>query len=136
MNSRIDDLHTQFVTESGGSVDSDKLKYSGDKKDLTTSSQRTSNKKSVISELDSVLGDKIPKVIVPDSKKIAAILKEHDPLVLQKHLLATTVQNQVSKTQLDFLSGDKHPIRNHFRTFMVLLMSFRDMMKVLIVSYN
>lgn len=95
MNSRIHDLHTQFVTKSAGSVDSDKLKYSSDKKDLTTSSQRTSNKKSVISELDSVLGDKIPKVKVPDSKKIAAILKEYDPIVLQKHLLTTTVQNQV-----------------------------------------
>lgn len=100
MNSRIHDLHTQFVTKGVGSVDSDKLKCSGDKKDLTTSSQRTSNKKSVISELDSVLGDKLPKVKVPDSKKIAAILKEHDPLVLQKHLLTTTVQNQVSNTNL------------------------------------
>lgn len=96
VNSRIHDLHTQFVTKSTGSVDSDKLKYSSDKKDLTTSSQRTSIKKSVISELDSVLGDKIAKVKVPDSKKIAAILKEHDPLVLQKHLLTSTVKNQVS----------------------------------------
>lgn len=99
MNSRIHDLHTQFVTKGVGSVDSsDKLKYSGDRKDFTTSSQqRTSiNKKSVISELDSVLGNKIPKVKVPDSKKIAAILKEHDPQVLQKHLLSTTVQSQVS----------------------------------------
>lgn len=95
MNSRIHDLHTQFVTKSAGSVDSDKLKFSSDRKDFTTSSQRTLNKKSVSSELDSVLGDRIPQVKVPDSKKIAAILKEHDPMALQKHLLTTTVQNQV-----------------------------------------
>lgn len=96
MNSRIHDLHIQFVTKSAGSVDSDKLKYSSDRKDLTTSSQRTPIRKSVISELDSVLGDKIPKVKVPDSKKLAAILKEHDSVVLQKHLLTSTVKNQVS----------------------------------------
>lgn len=90
-------MHTQFVTKGVGPVDSDKLKFSSDRKDLTTSSQRTSNKRITLSELDSVFGDKIPKVKVPDSNKIAAILKEHDVLVLQKHLLTTTVHNQVRK---------------------------------------
>jgi hypothetical protein len=105
VNSRIHDLHLQFVTKSGSSSpDGDKSKVlsagdSLDRRDSTTS-QRTPRKSSK-SVLDLVLGDKIPKVKVPDSKKIAAILKEQDPLVLQKHLLTSTVQNQVLSQQLD-----------------------------------
>ncbi|RZC42701.1 hypothetical protein BDFB_010248, partial [Asbolus verrucosus] len=98
VNSRIHDLHLQFVTKSGSSspeVDKSKVLIGGDslnRKD-STSSQRTPRRSSG-NALDSVLGDRIPKVKVPDSKKIAAILQEHDPLVLQKHLLTSTVQNQ------------------------------------------
>ena len=33
---------------------------------------------------------------VLDSKKIAAILKEHSPLELQRHLITSTVHNQVN----------------------------------------
>ncbi|XP_044257753.1 uncharacterized protein LOC123006907 isoform X1 [Tribolium madens] len=102
VNSRIHDLHLQFVTKSGASSPDggDKSKVligdSLSRKDSTTSQRTRRN-----SALDLVLGDRIPKVKVPDSKKIAAILKENDPLVLQKHLLSTTVQNQVLYQQLD-----------------------------------
>lgn len=97
VNSRIHDLHLQFVTKGGaGSPDSEKVKLLSDSKDSVTS-QRTNSRRDSGSELDEVLGDNLPKVKVPDSKKIAAILKEHDPLVLQKHLLSSTVQNQVSR---------------------------------------
>lgn len=101
VNSRIHDLHLQFVTKSGCSSpdggDKSKVLISDSlsRKDSTTS-QRTPRRNSK-SALDLVFGDRIPKVKVPDSKKIAAILKEHDPIVLQKHLLTSTVQNQVSK---------------------------------------
>lgn len=37
-----------------------------------------------------------PRVPVPDSKKFAAILLESNPVELQRQLLTTTVQNQVS----------------------------------------
>ncbi|XP_074025311.1 javelin-like isoform X1 [Leptinotarsa decemlineata] len=104
VNSRIHDLHLQFVTKSG-STDSEKInRFSvGERRDSSSSSSsQITNRKSVVSELDSVLGDKLPKVsTVADSKKISAILKEHDPLVLQKHLLSSTVQNQVFQEQLD-----------------------------------
>ncbi|XP_063909260.1 uncharacterized protein Jvl isoform X3 [Zophobas morio] len=109
VNSRIHDLHLQFVTKSGDSSpdegEQSKVLLAGDslsRKDSTTS-QRTPRKhgKGV---LDLVLGDRIPKVKVPDSKKIEAILKESDPVVLQKHLLTSTVQNQVLYQQLDTAS--------------------------------
>ncbi|XP_044727172.1 uncharacterized protein LOC123290881 isoform X2 [Chrysoperla carnea] len=45
--------------------------------------------------------DELPKVRVPDSQKIAAILDEHDPLVLQKSLLTVTVHNQALKQRLE-----------------------------------
>ncbi|KAJ8912088.1 hypothetical protein NQ315_000594 [Exocentrus adspersus] len=90
VNSRIHDLHLQFVAKSG-STDSEKIKLLSDSKDSVTS-QRTESRKN---ELDKVLGDNLPKVKVPDSNKIVAILREHDPLVLQKHLLTSTVQNQL-----------------------------------------
>lgn len=48
--------------------------------------------------LDSVLisPTRVANVREVDSKKIAAILREHSPLELQRHLITTTVHNQVS----------------------------------------
>ncbi|XP_076250357.1 javelin-like isoform X2 [Rhynchophorus ferrugineus] len=102
VNSRIHDLHLQFVTKSASE---EKLKMlSGERKDSsqTQSASRTTIRRRYSgSALDNVLGDFVPKVSVPDRNKIAAILKEQDPLVLQKHLLVSTVQNQVLREQLD-----------------------------------
>jgi len=97
VNSRIHDLHLQFVAKSASD---EKLKLiSADRKDSSQTQQPPvwTNRRHSGSELDIVLGgDRIPKISLPDGKKIAAILREHDPLVLQKHLLVSTVQNQVS----------------------------------------
>lgn len=103
VNSRIHDLHLQFVAKSASD---EKLKLlssgsGGDRKDssqtqpIWTTPSVTSRRFSC-SELDTILGNRIPKVTLPDRKKIVAILREHDPIVLQKHLLVSTVQNQVS----------------------------------------
>lgn len=114
VNSRIHDLHLQFVTKSGtGSPpESDKIRKDtpSSSSSVATSSQRT-NQKSV-SALDLVLSDQIPKVAVPNTKKIAAILKERDPLVLQKHLLTTTVRNQVLQEQLETVTGIEEGLRD------------------------
>ncbi|KAG5883444.1 hypothetical protein JTB14_028722 [Gonioctena quinquepunctata] len=124
VNSRIHDLHLQFVAKNGiGSPDSEKnnrLSGAGDRRDSSSSSssQRTYRKSVVVSELDSVLGDKIPKVSsAPDTKKISAILKEHDPLVLQKHLLTSTVQNQVFQEQLDSAISLENELRDKLDKF-------------------
>lgn len=98
VNSRIHDLHLQFVTKSvPSSPEADKpranLSFGATKRDL--SSQRTPSK--VRNALDIALGETTPKVKTPDRKKVAAILQEHNPLVLQKHLLTSTVKNQVKK---------------------------------------
>lgn len=104
VNSRIHDLHSQFVTRSVSSGDicgektSKNLLNIDDNKEFVTSSQRT-NKYSGSSLLDAVLDDKIDRVKVPDSRKIAAILKEQDVLVLKKHLLKSTVHNQVCRNK-------------------------------------
>ncbi|XP_017772093.1 PREDICTED: uncharacterized protein LOC108559354 isoform X2 [Nicrophorus vespilloides] len=89
VNSRIQDLHSQFVTSSSSSTCAD----------VAEAAPTTS--KSIPSKIDDALGTDIPKVRLPDSKKIAAILKEYDPIVLQKHLLTSTVQNHVLQLQLD-----------------------------------
>lgn len=93
VNSRIHDLHHQFVTKSGAASPDATDRLVGASK---APAQRTPKKGGSVSVLDTVLGDRVPKVAVPDSVRISAILKEHDPLVLQKHLLNSTVQNQVS----------------------------------------
>lgn len=99
VNSRIHDLHLQFVAKSASD---EKLKLlSGDRKDssqtqpMWTTAPTVPSRRLSSSDLDAVLGDRIPKISLPDSRKISAILKEHDPLVLQKHLLVSTIQNQV-----------------------------------------
>ncbi|XP_076239445.1 javelin-like [Calliopsis andreniformis] len=53
--------------------------------------------------LDSVLVSptRVAHVKNVDSKKIAAILREHSPLELQRHLITTTVHNQVLQKRLD-----------------------------------
>ncbi|KAK1135196.1 hypothetical protein K0M31_007967 [Melipona bicolor] len=53
--------------------------------------------------LDSVLVSptRVAHVRDVDSKKIAAILREHSPLELQRHLITTTVHNQVLQKRLD-----------------------------------
>lgn len=92
VNSRIHDLHLQFVAKGGKGetvVDSS-VNVNGFS---SPSSQRTTSKS--VSELDEVIGDRIHKVKVPDSRKVAAVLKEHNPLVLQRHLLKSLVHNQV-----------------------------------------
>ena len=86
VNSRIRDLHSQFVVSDNGDERSD----AGD----LTSSRVSSKIRD--SDLDVVLGVNVPTVKVPDTGKVAAILKELNPLVLQKHLLRTTVHNQVN----------------------------------------
>ncbi|XP_076390143.1 javelin-like isoform X1 [Megachile rotundata] len=53
--------------------------------------------------LDSVLGSpaRVAHVKDVDSKKIAAILRENSPIELQRHLITTTVHNQVLQKRLD-----------------------------------
>ncbi|KRT85761.1 hypothetical protein AMK59_251, partial [Oryctes borbonicus] len=112
VNSRIHDLHLQFVAKSDVSSDDDDADVSGVRvrkggggaraKEPSLSSHRTPRTKGTEdSELDKVLGEEVPKVQTPDSKKIAAILQEQSLLVLQKHLLTTTVQNQVLQEKLE-----------------------------------
>ncbi|KAI4457725.1 wasp interacting protein-related [Holotrichia oblita] len=111
INSRIHDLHLQFVSKSDGSSNDDIANVSGVKvikssegaraNEPSSSSHKTPRKKTDSSELDRVLGEEVPKVRAPDTQKIAAILEEQDPLVLQKHLLTTTVQNQVLQEKLE-----------------------------------
>lgn len=91
VNSRIHDLHLQFVAKSGRTVVVD----SGGVRNSSPSSQRSTRRCEKVSGLDSVLGDRIYKVKVPDTRKVAAVLKEHDPVVLQRHLLNSLVHNQV-----------------------------------------
>lgn len=81
INSRIRDLHSEFVTKS-------------DNNDVI-SSDTVSSQTSTARHLGVTLGDKLYKVNSPDCNKIAAVLKERDPLVLQRHLLNTIVHNQV-----------------------------------------
>lgn len=104
VNSRIHDLHLQFVSKSvPGSPETDRPKvFSSGAATRDLSSQRTPVK--VKSAIDTVLGNKIPKVKSFDSDKVEAILKEQDPVVLQRHLLITTVENEVSFITL-FLSN-------------------------------
>ncbi|KAL3277558.1 hypothetical protein HHI36_012902 [Cryptolaemus montrouzieri] len=114
VNSRIHDLHSQFVTKSGvtggtNASDVERPKVSdrtvGDhNKKAPSSSQREVRTSSVCESedvLDQVLGEKIPKVKVTDSKKISAILSEKNPIVLQKHLLCSTVQNEILLKKLE-----------------------------------
>ncbi|GAB1868771.1 Proton-coupled amino acid transporter 1 [Camponotus japonicus] len=53
--------------------------------------------------LDSILVSptRVAHVKDVDSRKIAAILREHSPLELQRHLITTTVHNQVLQKRLD-----------------------------------
>ncbi|XP_050461807.1 uncharacterized protein LOC126856879 isoform X1 [Cataglyphis hispanica] len=53
--------------------------------------------------LDSILisPTRVTNVKDVDSRKIAAILREHSPLELQRHLITTTVHNQVLQKRLD-----------------------------------
>ncbi|XP_011634320.1 uncharacterized protein LOC105425306 isoform X2 [Pogonomyrmex barbatus] len=53
--------------------------------------------------LDSILisPTRVTHVKDVDSRKIAAILREHSPLELQRHLITTTVHNQVLQKRLD-----------------------------------
>lgn len=101
VNSRIRDLHLEFVTKSTNSSESDNKDVisSALKKDSVSSqSFIIPNKKA--SDLDVKLGGKLYKVDSPDCEKISAVLKERDPLVLQKHLLNTIVHNQVRNSLL------------------------------------
>lgn len=95
VNSRIRDLHLQFVASSDDEVAEVKVRNSEGARARDPSSSQRTPRKHDNSELDRVLGEDLPKVESPDSKKIAAILQEQDLLMLQKHLLTTTVQNQV-----------------------------------------
>ncbi|XP_031348553.1 uncharacterized protein LOC116174710 isoform X3 [Photinus pyralis] len=101
VNTRIHDLHLQFVTnKSGSSSPSAEKTCKFNESDLIPSASHRTRKKVSSSSLENLLGNCTPKVKAPDSRKIAAILKEHDPLILQRHLLTTTVQNQVLQQQL------------------------------------
>lgn len=102
LNNRIHDMHLQFVSNRSpaGSPESPKDNNNFGKSITKQTSHKTvdrrSSSRSSVESLDGVMGNRIPKVREPDSKRIAAILLEHDPLVLQRHLLSTTVQNQVN----------------------------------------
>ncbi|KAH1020265.1 hypothetical protein HUJ04_009961 [Dendroctonus ponderosae] len=101
VNSRIHDLHLQFVAKSASD---EKLKLlSGDRKESSQiqpvwTTPPVLSRRLSCSELDTVLGNQVRKVSMPNRKKIAAILREQDPVVLQKHLLVSTVQNQESES--------------------------------------
>lgn len=97
LNNRIHDMHLQFVSNKSPAVSPETPKEFGKLSKQTSQKAmvRRSSSRSSIESLESIMGGRIPKVKEPDSKRIAAILLEHDPLVLQKHLLSTTVQNQV-----------------------------------------
>lgn len=99
VNSRIHDLHLQFVAKSTpSSPETDRPKFisSGtSKRDLLSSSHSTPVKVKK-SDLDIVLGTKIPKVKSVSSIKIKAILNEQNPTILQRHLLISTVENEVT----------------------------------------
>lgn len=102
LNTRIHDMHMQFVSnkstpsspEAGSKPPTPTKRESLSKR---SPSRRNSERLSTssVESLNTVFGTKVPKVRTPDSKRITAILLEHDPLVLQKHLLTTSVQNQV-----------------------------------------
>lgn len=100
VNSRIRDLHSEFVTKNAESDNKDVIS-SAFKKELV-SSQTSTHMKS--SNIDATLGGELHKVNTPDCDKIAAVLKERDPLVLQKHLLNTIVHNQVRSASFWLLS--------------------------------
>ncbi|CAH1137977.1 unnamed protein product [Phyllotreta striolata] len=114
VNSQIHDLHLQFVTKTSdtGSSVSEKSSVS-DRKD--SAQQRTIQQS--VSDIDGVFSRKLPKVAVPDSKKIRAILKERNPLVLQKHLLTSTVKNQVLQEQLNNISTVESGLRDRLDKF-------------------
>ncbi|XP_045466053.1 uncharacterized protein LOC123674926 isoform X3 [Harmonia axyridis] len=98
VNSRIHDLHAQFVTKSdlerGRSI-------------LRTPSARTVSggakctKSEDECDLDRTLGADVPKVRFIDNAKFCAILAEKNPSILQKHLLTSTVQNEILLKQLE-----------------------------------
>lgn len=104
VNSRIHDLHLQFVAKSTPSSpehDRPKLISSGaSKRDLLSSSHSTPVKVKKSDDLDIVLGTKIPKVKSVSSIKIKAILNEQNPTILQRHLLISTVENEVRFNQI------------------------------------
>ncbi|XP_071051253.1 probable basic-leucine zipper transcription factor L isoform X2 [Onthophagus taurus] len=103
INSRIRDMHLEFV----GKPSPEKQNRMS-RRDVTSHQRTTTNvigfnngdfndndsdKKEDLSDL--------PKVLVPDRRKFEAILMEHDPLVLQKCLLTSTVENQVLQCKLE-----------------------------------
>lgn len=96
VNSRIHDLHTQFVARTG--IGEEYYEGRVSKTYLNSEySQRTLKSRGASgSLLDAVLDYKLPKVKVCDGRIVAAILKEHDVLALKRHLLRSTIQNQVS----------------------------------------
>ncbi|XP_044756999.1 uncharacterized protein LOC123315395 isoform X2 [Coccinella septempunctata] len=109
VNSRIHDLHAQFVNKSAvltlEKSETCDRKTSASKVDESSSSHtdpRTcSEGGSDVCELDRVLGIEVPKVEIIDNKKFSAILAEQNPTVLQKHLLSSTVQNEILMKQLE-----------------------------------
>ncbi|XP_056640092.1 uncharacterized protein LOC130447342 isoform X1 [Diorhabda sublineata] len=123
VNSRIHDLHLQFVTKNGtgGSTqtpESEKFLRDSSTSTVANCSQRTNRKSVGVRHIDLVFSDEnMPKVAVPDTEKIAAILKERDPLVLQKHLLTTTVRNQVLREQLDTVTSIEEGLRDRLNRF-------------------
>lgn len=100
LNNRIHDMHLQFVSNKSPVVTPDSPVKGSDfgkisKQPSHKAVVKRSSSKSSVESLDSIMGNRIPKIREPDSKRIAAILLEHDPLILQRHLLSQTVQNQV-----------------------------------------
>lgn len=97
VNTRIHDLHSQFVTNKStpSSPETEKISDKQSAMNNQSSASQRTRRKINRNVLDNVLGERVPKVKSPESRKISAILQEHDPVVLQRHLLSSTVQNQV-----------------------------------------
>nr|CAH7739991.1 unnamed protein product [Callosobruchus chinensis] len=117
VNSRIHDLHLQFVTKGGGAITSTPAGSAPSSPDGPSATappryptvdvtghapgHQRRRQGGGASELDAALGDVVPRSRSVDSRKVAAILREKDWLGLQRHLLASTVRNQVLQEKLD-----------------------------------
>ncbi|XP_068085009.1 serine-rich adhesin for platelets isoform X2 [Anabrus simplex] len=99
LNSRIHDLHSQFVSgkrHSQPSLGSE----------VTDPGGRTR-----LGTLDGIISSptRLPKVSA-DPDKVAAILQEFNPVELQRHLLTTAVQNKVLHKRLEKVSKSQEDL--------------------------
>lgn len=112
LNNRIHDMHLQFVSKSKSEPSSPETTKppTPSKRESLNNKRTLARRNSSVESLDVVFGTRLPKVRTPDSKRIAAILLEHDPVMLQKHLLSTSVQNQLLQQRLELIIRAKNCI--------------------------